>query len=499
MSSGIRIENASLVDPANSAPAMERPLYIKNGKIAATAGEDATTLDASGCVALAGGIDIHTHLIGPMAELARDVAKESGIEELASSVSEAAKMYAAMGYTTIVDPAIYPALARKTHMAARGAPIIDRCFLALLGPGSLVGEILEKGDDKELEDYIAWLVNGSGAYGLKAVNPKSSEDIRAIGRAVASLDIDHPVHLHLPDLGEGGGFRSAIDAITALEGIEAHIAHMQFHCYEGRNGRTISRAHEIAKAVNANENISIDVGQIVFGGTVTVSADTKLIDRIERVTKGKVKSLDAGWGEKCKATPYTYDPSSYINSLQWVTGLELFLSIMDPWRVCLSTDHPNAGPFTAYPEIVKLLMDKDYRNHRLSKIHPKVIEESALKKMDREYSLREIAIITRAGPARRLGLAGKGALQVGADADVAIYRKGGDIMQMFIKPAWVIKGGVIVAKNGRIVKTCEGKTFYAPLSTDERENAKWKERVSDYCPDGLKNFPVEKKVIDGGR
>ena len=35
--------------------------------------------------------------------------------------------------------------------------------------------------------------------------------------------------------------------------------------------------------------------------------------------------------------------------------------------------------------------------------------------------LNEIAIITRAGPARILGLKNKGHLRVGADADITIY------------------------------------------------------------------------------
>jgi formylmethanofuran dehydrogenase subunit A len=40
--------------------------------------------------------------------------------------------------------------------------------------------------------------------------------------------------------------------------------------------------------------------------------------------------------------------------------------------------------------------------------------------LDREYTLEEIAIITRAGPARLLGLRDKGHLGVGADADIVV-------------------------------------------------------------------------------
>ena len=59
--------------------------------------------------------------------------------------------------------------------------------------------------------------------------------------------------------------------------------------------------------------------------------------------------------------------------------------------------------------------------------------------LDREYTLDEIAIITRAGPARLLGLRDKGHLGVGADADVTIYDDRADREEMFATPRYVIK------------------------------------------------------------
>ena len=36
----------------------------------------------------------------------------------------------------------------------------------------------------------------------------------------------------------------------------------------------------------------------------------------------------------------------------------------DPWRVAMSTDHPNGGSFLAYPQIIRLLMDRDLPRRR---------------------------------------------------------------------------------------------------------------------------------------
>ncbi len=58
--------------------------------------------------------------------------------------------------------------------------------------------------------------------------------------------------------------------------------------------------------------------------------------------------------------PYRYRGDFY-GTTQWAVGLELFLLITDPWRVFFTTDHPNGAPFTAYPELFALLMDRSAR------------------------------------------------------------------------------------------------------------------------------------------
>src|SRR5438105_8023193 len=116
----------------------------------------------------------------------------------------------------------------------------------------------------------------------------------------------------------------------------------------------------------------------------------------------------------------------------------------------MSTDHPNGGSYLPYPEIVQLLMDRNYRHDVLKRVPPRVLENSTLKDLDREYSLYEIAIITRAGPARMLGLTHKGHLGVGADADVTIYTPGQDKKAMFELPRYVLKAGEVIVEQGEI-------------------------------------------------
>jgi formylmethanofuran dehydrogenase subunit A len=138
-------------------------------------------------------------------------------------------------------------------------------------------------------------------------------------------------------------------------------------------------------------------------------------------------------------------------------GLELFLLSSDPWRLVLSTDHPNGGSFMSYPQLIHLLMDRAFRDEQLKRINPKMLAGSALADgLSREYTMNEIAIITRAGPARLLGLANKGHLGVGADADITIYTRDANRSQMFATPRYVLKAGTLVVEEGQLRRAPQG-------------------------------------------
>ena len=173
---------------------------------------------------------------------------------------------------------------------------------------------------------------------------------------------------------------------------------------------------------------------------------------------------DAG----CGIVPFRYREQSYVNALQWVIGLELFLLVRDPWRIALTTDHPNGGPFTSYPHLIRLLMDKSFRDEQLARLHPEVAEHSNLREIRRELTLQEVAILTRAGPARLLGLADRGHLGAGAAADIAVYREDPDREAMFSVPEYVFKDGVLVARKGKIVAEPVGGVHFVEPQYDRK-------------------------------
>ncbi len=280
-----------------------------------------------------------------------------------------------------------------------------------------------------------------------------------LSRAVHELGVPHPLHVHSSNLGLAGNVDTTLGTIRASEGLPVHLTHIQFHSYGTEGDRKFSSAAaRVAEAINTTPNASCDVGQILFGQTVTASGDSMAQYRNSGLAHPKkyvVMDIECDAG--CGVVPFKYRDHSFVNALQWAVGLEIFLLVNDPWRVFLTTDHPNGAPFTTYPHLIRLLMDRTFRNERLALINPEAQALTTVGSIDREYSLYEIAILTRAAPARLLGLRDLGHLGPGAVADITVYRDHPDRERMFSVPEYVFKDGEIVVRDGKVVRVTWGR------------------------------------------
>jgi formylmethanofuran dehydrogenase subunit A len=286
------------------------------------------------------------------------------------------------------------------------------------------------------------------------------EILKTLATAVKELGITHPLHVHGCNLGVPGNMSTTLDTIQGIGGLPMHLTHIQFHSY-GTEGdfKFSSGAAQIAEAVNKNKNITIDVGQILFGQTVTASGDSmRQHANHKHASPNKWVTMDIECDAGCGVVPFKYKDKNFVNALQWAIGLETFLLVDDPWRIFLTTDHPNGAPFTSYPHLIRLLMDKSFRNDVLATIHPEAQKMTTLASIDREYSLQEIAIMTRAGAARLIGLQDRGGLSAGNWADITVYTDNADRQKMFEKPDYVFKDGELVVVDGKVVHTKWGTT-----------------------------------------
>jgi formylmethanofuran dehydrogenase subunit A len=134
----------------------------------------------------------------------------------------------------------------------------------------------------------------------------------------------------------------------------------------------------------------------------------------------------------------------------------------------------------------------------MEKINPDAAKMSILKSLAREYTLDEIAILTRAGPARSLGLKDRGHLGAGAAGDITVYDDDADREAMFSSPALVFKNGELVVRDGKVVKVVQGATHVARPSFDKSIEKPLHDYFARYHTVALENFKVSDcEIVDG--
>lgn len=506
----VKLAGGTVYDPANGVHGETRDLWLDGGKVVAPPADPsrARVYDLSRLVVMPGGVDLHAHVAGPKVNVARRLRPEdrrahpfrrtdrlrSGSVGSTPTTFATGYLYAGLGYTTVFDAAIPPLGARHAHEEFHDTPVLDKGFLVLAGNNHYAMDQIARGERDRLRGFLGWLLHASRGYGLKVVNPGGVEVWKQGRNGMAGLDdevsgfgvtprqivgelaaaaddlgLPHPVHVHCNRLGMPGNWTTTLDTMRAVDGRRGHFTHIQFHSYGGGpddQDTFRSRVTDLAGYVNARPNLTVDVGQVLFGDTTSMTGDGPLGHYLHKVLGRKWFNGDLECEAGCGIVPIEYKEKSLVHALQWAIGLEWYLLVDDPWRVAMSTDHPNGGSFLAYPEICALLMSRDYRREVLKKLPEKLRDRCVLPDLDREYTLSEIAIITRAGPARILGLPQKGHLGVGADADVTVYTPGADLRAMFELPRYVFKAGELVAEQGEIRSVPFGPTLAARPAYD---------------------------------
>jgi formylmethanofuran dehydrogenase subunit A len=511
----IRITGGRVIDPAHRGEDVE-DVWICDGGIVEPPNpgvQPDAVHDAKGMVVMAGGIDIHSHIAGANVNTARLLLpewrrgatrrpSETPLSTAGWSTFQTGCDYAAMGFTTVVEPAIAPHHALHAHLELADIPIIDKAILCVLGNDDYLLRLIRDGaGSNHIKDYVAWNLQSSRALGIKVINAgaaaafkanvrsfslddlvpwygvSSRQIFKALQHAAVDLDLPHPLHVHCNNLGLAAALDSVIATIEAAEGLPLHLAHIQFYAYGEEGDRKFSSgAARLAECVNAHKNVTVDVGQVMFGQTVTISSDvTRQFGSIRTASPKKWAIID-GDSNGGGIVPYKYRENNFHNSVQWAAGLELFLLIEDPTRVFFTTDHPNGAPYTAYPEIIALLMDRDLRAEWIARLPPEAIAMTTLPSIKREYSLSEIAIMTRSSPARLLGLSDRGRLDPGARADIAVYREQADKAAMFRAAALVFKDGHLVVRDGQVLHYRTGRA----LIVDRRADAAIDQRMQRY-------------------
>lgn len=545
------VKNAFVIDPISGIWGEIMDIPIRDGKIVEGVGDGAEVIDAGGMLTMPGGIDSHTHICGTKVNFGRYMSPEdmragrtprrdhmhavSGYS--VPTTYGNSYRYSSMGYTCLLEGAMAPLEARHTHEEFSHTPLQDTMANTLFDGNWPIMEAIADGDQERVAAIMAWFLSAVKGFGVKLTNPGGTEAwgfgknitciheevphfnvtpaeiITAMIRGTETLNLPHSVHIHCNNLGMPGNYTCTLDTLNLVPDLNEkrqtlYATHVQFHAYGGSGWKDFSsKAEDIARLVNQRPQIAIDMGQVLFGKTTTMTADGPMEFNLYRLYHNKWSNHDVELETGSGIIPVLYRRKNLVNSVMWAIGLELALLVDDPWRCCLTTDNPNGAPFVRYPEIIALLMSKRYRESEFQTVHHNTEHRVPLRAIDRELTWEEIAVMTRAAQARALGLVefGKGHLGVGADADIAIYpirvgevdpeRNPETITRAFSQTAWTIKRGRVVARDGVCVVDGTNAIIWVDpqLPGDRRMDTDpdFNRLFNRYYTVRMSNYPVE--------
>ncbi|WP_214021140.1 formylmethanofuran dehydrogenase subunit A [Methanoculleus sp.] len=553
------VKNACVIDPLRGINAETMDIAILDGKIVEEVSDAAEVIDARGMLTLPGGVDSHTHICGTKVNFGRYMSPEDmragrtprrGPLHATSGYSVPTTYgnsyrYSVMGYTTLLEGAMAPLEARHTHEEFIYTPLQDTMANVLFDGNWGIMEAIRDGDTKRVAAIIAWTLRAVKGFAIKLTNPGGTEAwqwgknvscirdpvpyfevtpaeiIRSIVEANELLGLPHSVHLHCNNLGTPGNYSCTLGSLGLIPDLNEkrqtlYAAHVQFHAYGGSDWKDFcSKSEPIARFVDMRPQIVMDMGQVMFGRTTTMTADGPMEFNLYRLHHEKWSNHDVELETGSGIIPVIYRRKNLVNSIMWAIGLELALLTKSPWQCLLTTDNPNGAPFVKYPEIIGLLMSKKYRDAEFATIHPDTEARVPLPAIERELDWYEIAVMTRAGQAKALGIQdlGKGHLGPDADADVAIYPLRMDevdpsvdyqkVIDAFSRTEYTIKRGRVVARRGECLVDGSNATFWVRPKVSEHydmgKDPDFIEKFDRYYTVRMRNYPVQEEYLNRNR
>lgn len=553
--SDLLIKNAFVIDPINRINGEIMDIAVRDGRIVEDVGQGAEVIDAGGHLTLPGGVDSHTHICGTKVNFGRYMSPEDmragrearrGVKHSISGYSVPTTYansyrYAIMGYTTLLEGAMAPLEARHTHEEFSATPLQDVMANTLFDGNWGVMEAIRDGDIERAAAIVGWTLSAVKGFGIKLTNPGGTEawgygkDVTCIRDKVPHFEVSpaeivegmirvcellrlpHSVHLHCNNLGKPGNYACTVGTLNLAPDLNEkrqtlYATHVQFHSYGGSDWKTFcSKAEPVAYTVNNRPQIVIDMGQVMFGKTTTMTADGPMEFNLYRLHHDKWSNHDVELETGSGIIPVLYRRKNLVNSIMWSIGLELALLVKNPWQCMLTTDNPNGAPFVKYPEIIALLMSKKYRDAEFATVHPDTGSKVVLPALERELDWNEIAVMTRAGQAKALGITGigKGHLGIGAEADIAVYPLKVDeidpsteyrrVIDGFAQTKWTVKRGRPVSRDGEILVHGENTTIWVdPKIRPERDisrDPRFVEMFNHWYSVRMSNYPVQDEYL----
>jgi len=239
--------------------------------------------------------------------------------------------------------------------------------------------------------------------------------------------------------------------------------------------------------VNSNENIDLDLGFIAFNQiNPLITSDRRLIDSLLKANNNEAtyKLIRAAieFEGDIFATFRNFDKKNIANCYLWANALDIALSVKNIWQMQFSINFPNYANITDVPEIATWLVSKSARDNFMNDMNSDFLKDNSLKNNNKILTFNEFVILTRASPAKSLGLGStKGNLGVGADADINIIdisindidisKNPNNIKTALSNIEYVIKAGNIIKEKEKIDLSHQGKIFWSQGKPEKEDKS----------------------------
>ncbi len=519
------IKNGLVFDPLNNIDSEVKDILIENSKIVEkfSKEKDIKEINADGKTVIPAAIDIHTHiasqqvnwvrLLGTKNELFKKVWNSLTLEKIASD-------YISNGYTFILEANVFPSLAKQTIFNFKFLPGLDKAMLLNVSNMWPLEIEFQRGKTEDMAVFLSDLLSITKSFGLKVYNPFESESwnfqklrkevsgkgrlynfsaldvYENLARVNEHLGLPHSIHAHIEgyeDIMAKNNLFTILNKINSLN-LEPtskisseikrsqvfHVAHASAYNVDGNNS-------ELINMVNSNENIDLDLGFIGFDQiNPLITSDRRLIDSLLKADNSETihKLIRAAieFEGDTFATFRNFNKKNIANCYIWANALDIALSIKNIWQIQFSINFPNYANITDVPEIATWLVSKSTRDNFMKDMNSEFLKDNSLINNDKTLTFNEFVILTRASPAKSLGLGSiKGNLDVGADADINIIdinineidisKNPNSIKTALSDIEYVIKAGNIIKEQEKIDLSHQGKFFWSQGKPEKEDKS----------------------------
>ncbi len=437
------LRGARVIDAQNGIDGI-RDIAVTGGRVAAIAGEIGAPADReedlSGLAAVPGIIDMHVH-VSPW---------------LGGRVGH--RMLALAGVTTALDMAGpiegVVALARD-----HGAGLNLAC-INYIRPGHTVATT-DPGE-AELRDLLMRSLK-AGAIGLKLLGGHFPMTPDAAARAIAvAAEEGAYIAFHAGTLASGSHIDGMLEACELAAGLPLHMAHINSYT-RGLVRAAMTEGEEALAALQAHPNlvsesylspINATSAKCSDGAPESMQTRTWLkIGGFAPTEQGLAEAIEAGWALLNEETNDTVILATGAKAVEaWrARNTELGVSFM------ANPSEPRLRLATAKDEKGRFIVDALATDG--GGIPRNVIVEMGLALVRLEaWTLADFVEKSSVAPARALGLANKGHLGVGADADITVLDlERGRPRMAFVAGEAIMKDGAVLGRGTRLITTPLGE------------------------------------------